>query len=73
MSDLLFALTEQQNVWSFQTDERVIWRSSMVRLAYFLLDWRVQSSWLTELRIQEDPMATLEIPESATTQTITGG
>jgi hypothetical protein len=27
---------------------------------------------LTGLRVQEDPMATVEIPESATTQTVTG-
>jgi hypothetical protein len=27
---------------------------------------------LMELRVQEDPMATVEIPESATTQTVAG-
>ena len=37
------------------------------------IDWVLKELLLALIRVQEDPMATLEIPESATTQTFTSG
>jgi hypothetical protein len=41
-------------------------------LSPFSLQLGIRGTELTELRVQEDPMAIVEIPESTTTQTVTG-
>jgi hypothetical protein len=67
-----FCVQDQHNVWSVQTYERVIWGSSMVHSPNCLLNCELWGIGLTELCVQEDPMAALQIPESATTQAVTG-
>jgi hypothetical protein len=67
-----FWVQDQHDVRSVQTYERVIWGSSMVRSPNRLLNCELWGIGLTELCVQEDPMATLQIPESATTQAATG-